>query len=270
MAAMSTNSSTGTDTLVKTVLIFFISLLSFSIGTFVGKKFSDNQHKLVSLEPTAAGEATDHNVDAEEASLAHGEGHEGAETHATDVAPDHEETVVEGSAHKEEEGHTEESSKVAEAAHKDHPTQAAATHSGEEEHGALEKDLKGPKEEVAHEGKKTSAPHGETKTSEQVKEHVKEPIKVSPAVAKAVAANGSGNFTIQVASYATPEEAEKRVSELKSLKFEGFTTAATIKGNLWYRVNVGMFATIKEAQDYKSLLTEKAKIKAAIIQKLRK
>lgn len=29
------------DTLVKIVLIFFISLISFSIGTFVGKQVSD-------------------------------------------------------------------------------------------------------------------------------------------------------------------------------------------------------------------------------------
>ena len=31
--------------------MFFISLLSFSIGTFVGKKYSDNQHKISALEP---------------------------------------------------------------------------------------------------------------------------------------------------------------------------------------------------------------------------
>ncbi len=40
-----------TDVVVKLVLVFFIALLSFSIGTFVGKKFSDNQHKLAQLEP---------------------------------------------------------------------------------------------------------------------------------------------------------------------------------------------------------------------------
>lgn len=39
-----------TDTLIKLVLIFFISLLSFSVGTFVGKQFSDSQHKMASLE----------------------------------------------------------------------------------------------------------------------------------------------------------------------------------------------------------------------------
>ncbi len=40
-----------TDVVVKLVLVFFIALLSFSVGTFVGKKFSDNQYKLSKLEP---------------------------------------------------------------------------------------------------------------------------------------------------------------------------------------------------------------------------
>ena len=43
-----------TDVVVKLILVFFISLLSFSIGTFVGKKFSDNQHKIAQLEPNWA------------------------------------------------------------------------------------------------------------------------------------------------------------------------------------------------------------------------
>jgi hypothetical protein len=39
-----------TDTLIKLVLIFFISLLSFSVGTFVGKNFSDSKYKQAQLE----------------------------------------------------------------------------------------------------------------------------------------------------------------------------------------------------------------------------
>ncbi|HEX4925105.1 MAG TPA: hypothetical protein VFV50_13515, partial [Bdellovibrionales bacterium] len=38
---------------MKLVLIFFISLLSFSIGTFVGKQFSDSQHKKVANDGEA-------------------------------------------------------------------------------------------------------------------------------------------------------------------------------------------------------------------------
>src|SRR5262245_11147935 len=56
------------DTLVKVVLVFFISLLSFSVGTFVGKQVSDSDHRRMALE----GEyKADRNV-----ASAGGEGHE--------------------------------------------------------------------------------------------------------------------------------------------------------------------------------------------------
>ena len=42
--------SSKTDTLLKLTLMFFVILLSFSAGTFLGKQFSDSQHKLSALE----------------------------------------------------------------------------------------------------------------------------------------------------------------------------------------------------------------------------
>lgn len=39
-----------TDTLIKLVLIFFISLLSFSVGTYVGKQVSDSDHRRAKIE----------------------------------------------------------------------------------------------------------------------------------------------------------------------------------------------------------------------------
>ena len=52
--------SQKTDKMLKLALVFFISLLSFSIGTFVGKKYSDNQHKLAELEPTKNKQSMNH------------------------------------------------------------------------------------------------------------------------------------------------------------------------------------------------------------------
>ncbi|NJL25899.1 MAG: hypothetical protein HC902_12520 [Calothrix sp. SM1_5_4] len=43
-------SGSKADTLVKVVLVFFISLLSFSVGTFVGKQVSDSDHRKMALE----------------------------------------------------------------------------------------------------------------------------------------------------------------------------------------------------------------------------
>src|ERR1700744_2104029 len=42
--------SSRTDTIVKVMLVFFISLLSFSVGTFVGKQVSDSDHRRMALE----------------------------------------------------------------------------------------------------------------------------------------------------------------------------------------------------------------------------
>src|ERR1700760_844665 len=56
------NGGSRTDTLIKLVLVFFLSLLSFSVGTFVGKQFSDSQHKMAELEtngPAAGTETAD-------------------------------------------------------------------------------------------------------------------------------------------------------------------------------------------------------------------
>ncbi len=52
--------SSKADTLVKVVLVFFISLLSFSVGTFVGKTVSDTDHRRVALEGEFKGERRVH------------------------------------------------------------------------------------------------------------------------------------------------------------------------------------------------------------------
>src|SRR5579862_8673660 len=50
MKMLNENGGSRTDTLIKLVLVFFLSLLSFSVGTFVGKQFSDSQHRVADLE----------------------------------------------------------------------------------------------------------------------------------------------------------------------------------------------------------------------------
>src|SRR4051812_9309037 len=38
------------NSFAKTVFVFFLSLLAFSLGTFVGKKFTENQNEIASLD----------------------------------------------------------------------------------------------------------------------------------------------------------------------------------------------------------------------------
>lgn len=219
--------SSGTDTVIKIVLVFFISLLSFSIGTFVGKKFSDNQHKMVAMEPSHSS-SNEHEQVAE---------HTGSESSAGSHGEKNTEHAVSGHGTTKATGHGE------------------GDALSDDQVAALEEEM------TAEEDLASTAPKHEPAS---------ESPKLSSVLAREVAKNGIGKFTIQIASYPTQEEAEKKVTELKSLKFDSFATEATIKGHQWYRVNVGMFATIKEAQDHKTLLAEKAKVTTAIVQKLNK
>lgn len=215
--------SSGTDTVVKIVLVFFISLLSFLIGTFVGKSFFENQHRQAAMEPKGVIEQK-----------------------------------VEASAH--EAGTPKEATEKHESGTNQEAGSVGANHEPEalsdDQVAALEAEM-GTEEELAS----TATPKHDDPGAAP---------KLSKVLEKTVANQGVGKFTIQIASYPTQEEAEKKVSELKALKFESFATEATIKGHQWYRVNVGMFATIKEAQDHKTLLADRAKISTAIVQKLRK
>lgn len=221
-AYMADSKSSGTDTVVKVVLIFFISLLSFSIGTFVGKKFSDNQHKMAVLEPHATSkEATAHH---DEDSKEH------HETQEPEVAL---------------------GAKVSEHNQKSKANGHEAEELNEEQAAALE-------DEMVDEDLKKDSAKAET------------PRKMNRMLASEMAQKGLGKYTIQIASFPSQEEAEKKVKELKALKLDAFSTETNVKGHQWYRVNVGLFATIKEAQTEKTQLADQSKITKTIIQKVSK
>lgn len=285
--------NSGTDTVVKIVLVFFISLLSFSIGTFVGKKFSDNQHKMVALEPTKpAGEEVAEESKSHEATAAGHETETAAASHETESINDdqvaeleqemtnHEELASATSPEKhdgsEAQGH-ERTPASAEARETEKTTETAATHETEK-HSEKVADKHSAKTAEKAVVEKSIEKHEKpaAKTAEKTVEKPVEKVAEAPAakktsiLAKELAAQGLGKFTIQIASYPSLEEAEKKVHELRALKFESFATEASVKGHSWYRVNVGMFTTVKEAQAHKNLLSERAKVSTAIIQKITK
>lgn len=244
--------NTKTDVVVKLVLVFFISLLSFSIGTFVGKKYSDNQHQLSQLEPKKT-----HKGDHEPASV-HEE--DGADKKAGNAMSD------------------DEIAKLAEEFVADE-TKPAETARGGDAHG--EPHAATP----AHEDSHAAAPatknaHGESHDNHAAQNsHELTPAaskntasthesRVPTSLPKDVARYSVGKFTVQVASYADETEAQKTASDLKEKGYSAFYIPATIKGKTWYRVSVGQFATMKEATSYKSDLMSKAKVNTAIVQKI--
>ncbi len=221
-----------TDVIVKMVLVFFISLLSFSIGTFVGKKYSDNQHKLAALEPNKL----DHS--------------------SPEVAP---EAAKEHTAAKVGETMSdEEIAKLAEEFVTDDSTATGVATGGHEE-TKQEEPLSAAK----------NITHGKAITAVAVEENKIEKDNRAPSsIPKDVDQYSAGKFTVQVGAYAKEDEAQKIAGNLKSKGFSAFYIPAKVKGQTWFRVSVGLFATPKEAQDYRTELMTKAKLSSALVQKI--
>jgi cell division protein FtsN len=278
---MNQNGGSLTDTLVKLVLIFFISLLSFSVGTFVGKQFAEGQRKYSSLE-------ADYNSHRDTASVS---------PDSNDVKPE-EALTDEDIANLTEEFVKSEKEKgkdimkhdVAEKG-EEKPAEKVAEKSNEKE-----------KPQVTHEGDRTVKVLGSTtghkeeatasKAHEMVAEaatapmHVSEPAmrvakgetptmahaaeKRSPSSLPAATAESSvGKYTVQIAAYGNEEEAQKRVQNLKEKGVSAFTVTAQKNGRNWYRVVVGLYGTQKDANTAREDLTkQQAELKDAFVQKI--
>ena len=263
--------SSKSTTIVNLVLVFFISLLSFSIGTFVGKKYSDNQHQLAALEPsktTTREVASVHNEEGASEKV-------GSAMSDEEIAKLAEEFVTDENAPKAE-GHGEEShgTTTAAAGHgsapaKGHETAAAPAANAEKAHGethaaattttkpsAIAQDLAAGK---------TPATGHETKP---VAVAASKENRVPSSLPKDVAQYAVGKFTVQVASYGDEAEAKKLASDLKNKGYSAFYAPANVKGKTWYRVSVGQFATQKEAQTYRGDLIKEPTMSGAMVQKI--
>lgn len=252
--------STKSNMVVNLVLVFFISLLSFSIGTFVGKKYSDNQHQLAALEPSKPAAA-----EREIASVSNS--HESSEKVGStmtdeEIAKLAEEFVAddEGSvATTTENAHGE---GQAESAKNDtHAVEATTAHNEKPTTGKSEPST------VAQNLAVGKAPAHTTATTTTTGTVSKE-NRVPSSLPKDVAQYAVGKFTVQVASYAEESEAQKMASDLKTKGYSAFYAPANVKGKTWYRVSVGQFSTQKEAQSYRGELLNKAKVGSAIVQKI--
>ncbi len=280
-----------TDTLVKLVLVFFISLLSFSIGTFVGKKYSDNQHKLAALEPEGGhrevasehGEESKAMSDDEISKLAEEFAEDGAETAAHGTA--HGEANEHGEAAGHDDGHGATAKTDAKDAHGAKPDAhaAKATVAKTDAHGAHGEKAdahampvaatKAPAKLTAHDGPAEPSAAARNVASghppiESIAKKAQQESRIPTNLPKDVAQYSVGKFTVQIASYGFEEEAKKRATELKDKGYGAFYVPAQVNGKTRYRVNVGLFATQKEAQDYKSKFAAEMKSPDSLVQKI--
>lgn len=265
------------DGVVTLVIIGFVCLLSFSIGTFVGKKFSDSQHKVAQFEPNgeAAGEQ-----ERDVASI-HPDSTEvkpGDALSDDEVAKLAEEFVT-------EEGKAEHGSEAAPKTDKNTETvreakaehgEAAEEHGGHKAESKSEHGKKPTRTTQSVEPMKAAHQVANDENPEKTEKQAPKPEhnRIPSSLPKQLADSPVGKYTVQVASFPSEKEAQKMASDLKAKKFSAFYVVAKIKDRksntekTWYRVNVGTFATSKEADEYKKQLLAESKVASAMVQKI--
>lgn len=288
--------SSRMDTVLKMLLIAFISLLAFSSGLYLGKQMSDNDYQLKALESDfshssqkvaedshheAAGEEAI--VDEEVAALS--DKYINAQKDELDAAK----KAASETAHHNEGDSKHESRKVASEehakadshaapAHGAHPTGAAAAHKApaHREHDAASTDHSAPGTHGAPAAKPDlSAAH---KAAVRVANNAAPTEAPKPApesriptsLPKTVGATADVEFTVQVASYPTADAAKAHAQELVGKGFPAFPVEATVSGRTWYRVSVGSFKSMKEATSYRTQILKQADIQSAIVQRIQR
>jgi cell division septation protein DedD len=252
------NGGSRTDTLIKLVLIFFISLLSFSVGTFVGKQFSDSQHKLSQLENEY--DSSGGSGSRETASIP---------AHALDVKPDEALTDKDIQQIADEftkpeavgEHHEGEPSPIPSNGEKGN-TEAAKDEAPRDVASAPSK-VEDPKAEAV---KETANRVANGKTPTEARKEVKSALPKE--LPDSVATGSIGKYTVQLSSHQSEDEAKDEAGKLKAKGFSAFVVPANIKGKQWYRVSVGLFDSKNEAETYKGRLLKEAGVASAFIQKI--
>ncbi|MGE0526519.1 MAG: SPOR domain-containing protein [Bdellovibrionales bacterium] len=262
------------DTLVKVVLIMFISLFSFSVGTFVGKQVSDSDHRRMALEGeygmdrqiASTGEAGDAEHGGSEDKITPEEVESltaelvNREKAARETAEAEEHESEESSAHTNKKGAKEE------AHGKDgYKTYARGGHDAHAAHGE--------DHEPKAEKKKNMAKDATYATAEKLIEG-KAPTDGHPKARKpastlpSVASSAVGKYTVQVASFADEKEAKAQAADLKGKGWNAFYLSANVNGRTWYRVLVGLFDNYKSAQEFRAQFMKDSDTKSAIVQKI--
>ncbi len=290
---------------MKLVLVFFISLFSFAVGTYVGKTYSDQRHKTAKLEPKnhlaiadKGHHQDDHESAGHEESSAHDQPKENAHSessHGTreiasakgsqevmtdeEIARLAEEYVTDDEAPGTKGGHDKEDGSHH---HSEKAVSKANTHGGhgEESHGSAKNGSAAKDEHEAHPVAKKSTPVAKNpilpedadskyernpaaspakKKIEAMHESVEKNAKPAESSSKGrkpsslptnPIQDSLGKYTVQIASFATEDEAKERAAQLRNQGYNSFYVQALVKGNVWYRVSIGLFNTERDAKNY--------------------
>lgn len=294
LAILNRNGGSRTDTLVKLVLIFFISLLSFSVGTYVGKQVSDNDHRRAQIEGDYQDVAA-HDGD-QQSDAAAPEKAEEEKLSDDEIASLTEEFVTKekdaaaqaASAELDREvasqpvedttGYKKFNNKAAKADdHKEAPAAVVAEKAPASVKPAPQMTKPAPAPETVvvdpHHMIKTAAKDAPAAAANRVAlGQAPAPDMSAPrkpdSVLPSVAATAVGKYTVQVASYPDEAQAKNHAAELKGKGWNAFYIPAEIQGKTWYRVSVGLFTSAKTAGEFRKEFQKESNVATAIVQKI--
>lgn len=244
--------SSRTDTIVKVMLVFFISLLSFSVGTFVGKQVSDSDHRRMALESEMK--------DGRDVASQETEAANNSKVSEKDV-----DNLAEEFVNKEKNAGTEAQAPADDAAAPKTDGKESADGYKSYSHGA--KDDKAEKGKDATAEKKVDAVADKVANNEAASDGQPETRKPSSTL-PGVASTSVGKFTVQVHSFATEDEAKAEASDLKSKGWNAFYIPAAVAGHTWYRVSIGLFNNQNSAQAFRRDYLKESGTKTAIVTKI--
>ncbi len=252
--------SSRTDTIVKVMLVFFISLLSFSVGTFVGKQVSDSDHRRIALESEMKDSREVASQDNEQG---------GSKVTEKDV-----DNLAEEFVNKEKQDaatDTQAAAPTAPAA-ADETTDAPKAETKEGADGYKSYTHNAKEDKSAEKGKdmaenKADAAAEKVANNEALSDGQAESRKPSSTL-PGVATSSVGKFTVQVASYATEDEAKGQATNLKNKGWNAFYIPASVGGRTWYRVSVGLFNNQKSAQAFMRDFVKESGNKTPIVSKI--
>jgi DedD protein len=248
------------NVVLKMMLIAFVSLLAFSSGVYFGKQLSDSDYQLKALESdfnhstTRLAENKDYelgpdDVIAEEEVAALSEKFVNSERETAKPAAEVRRVASASDIIPDEELQPS----------KDHSAKKHEAHAAKPDLSAVHK--------AAARVANNAAP---VDPKESAKAAAFEQSRVPNSLPKTVGASQDVEFTVQVASYPTMDAAKDRAGELVKQGYPAFPVEATVNGKTWYRVSVGSFKTLKEANDYRAQFLKQTNLASAIVQRIQR
>ena len=287
------------DTLIKLVLIFFISLFSFAVGTFLGKKFSDKQHRIAQIE-------REYGKSSEERSVA------SISPHSTDIKPKTALSEADINSISEEfsQAETDEMKKViaeAEAeiaeqtgeanahdpnvanAHNTHAAEPANPHHTEknihakavaqtQKHAQVDTHHNNAHAETSNTKHDSTRAVANTDAVAKVAQRVAQgqiPVPVEKKVPSRIpntlppkVSSSVAQFTVQIASYQSEAEAAAHAESLVNKGHKAFHFQAKVNSQIWYRVGIGTYVSQSIANDSLRALLKTQEIKSGFVTKV--